>query len=173
MTDRSSGKLPGVLFLLGLLSVAAGQYVLIWLPERQGPRPPWLKALEPAWPNPGPVVLAIGLFVVGSVFWAVGIRRLWKEVPVGSAPAVLRGAALRSRVAVAALALGITLYGGLLWRLFLEPNGPAHGAGFLLSWALILGGLFWSERQSLPGASPNRENPRLALWEILSLGVLL
>jgi hypothetical protein len=123
MTDRTSGKLAGVLFLVGLLSVAAGQCVLIWLPEGEGPRPAWLKALEPAWPNPGPAALAIGLFVLGSICWAVATRRLGKEVPVGSVPALLRGAALRSPAAVVALALGIALYGGLLWRLFWKPNG--------------------------------------------------
>ena len=173
MTDRTSGKLAGVFFLVGLLSVAAGQCVLIWLPEGEGPRPAWLKALEPAWPNPGPVVLAIGLFVLGSICWAVATRRLWKEVPVASVPALLRGAALRSPAAVAALALGVALYGGLLWRLFWKPNGRPYGAGFLLSWALILGGLFWSERRDGPRTSTNRENPRLAVWEVLSLGVLL
>jgi hypothetical protein len=173
MTDRPSGKLVVALFVLGLLSVAVAQGVLIWRPVGPAARPSWLKGLEPVWPHTGPVVLAIGLFVLGSICWAVATRRLWNEPLVGSAPALLREAAFRSPAALAALALGVALYGGLLWRLTLKPNGPSHGAGFLFSWALILGGLFWTERRTRLPSRPGCPSPRFALWEVLSLGVLL
>src|SRR5215813_1061674 len=80
MTKASGpGRLPAALFLVGLVSVGAAEFLLTRIPEKLAHGPAWLEALSPIWPHPGVVVIAVALFVVGSIGWVIGSRAFLAE----------------------------------------------------------------------------------------------
>jgi hypothetical protein len=42
----------------------SAQLLLLILPEKILPKSAWLLALQPVWPHPAPVVVAIGLYLL-------------------------------------------------------------------------------------------------------------
>src|SRR5262249_13634643 len=83
MTKASGpGRLPAALFLVGLVSVGAAEFLLTRIPEKLAHGPAWLEALSPIWPHPGVVVIAVALFVVGSIGWVIGSRAFLDPAPI-------------------------------------------------------------------------------------------
>lgn len=152
------------LFLVGLALVGYGQVLLIHPPITPANAPAWMRALEPIWPDCFAATVSLALFIVGSAFFAVSTRQLLREVPLERVIVPFHKLTRRSPLLIAVGLSGLALYSFLLYRLIPSPNAPSYGAGFLYSWGLMLGALFWSEGRA--AYWPSAQSPRrIRIWE--------
>src|SRR5215813_2081598 len=172
MTKASGpGRLPAALFLVGLVSVGAAEFLLTRIPEKLAHGPAWLEALSPIWPHPGVVVIAVALFVVGSIGWVIGSRAFLDPAPIVPIADSFRPFAVRPALPLAVVALGAILSEYCLLRLYRDPMGPSHFGLFLVSWILVLGGLVWGER-GFPLRSRGKDRAALLAGEAALVAAL-
>lgn len=151
-TSRTSPARTGITILLTLLAmilVACGQWLLVAQPNVLSLSPDLSSALQPVWPTPGPVLLAIALFLIALPCYTTALRSALPDSSIG-VEAMRRGEIARSVWPTMALCFpGLGLQGWVLLQLATTAYAPAYPRWFLLSVVLLVLSLAWNERGRL------------------------